>query len=124
MDIERSATGDIAVRDDGSVNLVEGVPETIQRLRCKFQSFKGEWFLNRAEGIPYREIVWDKTIPLSAKVAMFRNVLAQDPAVAAVQQLSLEPDPLVPRQWVVNFTVTTISGQTLSSGDFAPFVIR
>jgi hypothetical protein len=123
VDIERDGSGDILVTEDGSVPLIEGLTETAQRLRCKFLSFRGEWFLDPSEGLPYREIVLDKSVPLTAKVALFRSVLQRDPAIVAVNQLSLTPHPSEARRWVLNFSATTTEGLTLTSTDFTPFVV-
>ena len=96
--------------------------ETIQRLRHKFRLFRGEWFADTSAGVPYREVVWPKTVSRAAKLSMFRQLLSRDPGVAAVLSLSLSVD--AGRVGHLAFSVRHISGKVLSSADFGPLVLQ
>ena len=123
MDVLRDSSFDWAFTASGATALVEGTAETAQRLRAKFTLFRGEWLHAPADGVPYRSIVFPKTVSLAAKIQLFREILMADPDIAQVVSVSLEPNPATPRAWSLRFVATCKGGAVLRSEDFGPFVV-
>lgn len=121
MDFALTATGDLDL-SSGQLRRVTGAAETIQRLRHAVRLFLGEWFLSPQAGVPYREIVWPRTVSIAAKTAMFRKLLTKDPGVASVIAVRLVPDTAA-RTAVLTFTVQDKTGAILRSSDFSPVVV-
>jgi len=122
VDLLRGLDGDLTITDH-TATLVSGAAETAQRLRAKFQLYRGEWFISPAEGTPYREVFWPKDVTHTVKVGVLRRMLLSDPDVATVQTLEFTVDALT-REGTITFEVLTKSGQVLRSADFGPYVIE
>jgi hypothetical protein len=123
VDLLLDADGDLAITNNDLVLVDDLAIETAQRIRIKLQLFRGEWFLNPAAGMPYRELIWPKTVPVQTKLNVIRRTLLGDPAIASLSALSLTVDP-VTRAATVAFTAVLRDGAILRSGDFAPFVLQ
>jgi hypothetical protein len=85
---------DLLLDDDGDIVVVEdlrlssGVAAVAQGIRIRIQSFRGEWFLDLDDGVPYwQDLLGAKFNELRARAA-FRDAITSAPGV--VQLLSLE----------------------------------
>ncbi len=94
----------------GGLELIEGVDETIQRLKSKLRFFKGEWFLDTRIGIPFYQSVFVKAPNPIALQAIFRRVVRDDPAVVTLDSLGLELDP--ERKLEVRFSAVILDEDT------------
>lgn len=103
-------TGDIDLTG-GALSIVSGAEAVTQELYIRFRFFKGEWFLNREEGVPYYEILGEK--PSQATIeALFRKVITTCPGVISLDffAASLNNDT---RLLSVQFRATADNGELI-----------
>lgn len=113
--------GDIYLDERGTMRLTETLSEQVaQELWIRLHLFKGEWFLDPDQGIPYWSILGQK-LPLSVVGQIFRSAILSVPGIASLDSFQLARDPS--RAVQIDFSVTLTDGATLSSSDFAPFII-
>lgn len=96
--------------------------EAAQAIRCRLQFFKGEWFADTREGIPYFDEVLVKAPSIAAIRSLVRRALLSEPLVTAVNYLELVEDKAT-RRLTVKFGARVASGAVLSSDDYPPFVL-
>lgn len=65
-------TGDLAIANNQLV-LIAGADEVTQRVRARLRMIRGEWFLNPAKGVPFRETIWVKGMPLTRIAAAIKR---------------------------------------------------
>jgi hypothetical protein len=80
--------GDYALIN-GKFNFVEGAEHTKNRIAQRFKFFRGEWFADLRQGIPYRRDVLVKNPNLVLVKALFQRVLKTTPGVKAIQRSTL-----------------------------------
>lgn len=103
-------TGDLDL-DGGSLKIVTGAAAVVQRLFIRFRFFKGEWFLNREEGVPYAEILGEK--PTQAVIeALFRKVITTCPGVVSLDFFSAERNNDT-RELRIRFSATVDNGELI-----------
>lgn len=61
-----------------------GPDAVIQRVRCRFKFWLGEWFLDKRLGVPYREYILVKNPNTVLISFIFRRVLLGTPGVSSV----------------------------------------
>ncbi|KKN75994.1 hypothetical protein LCGC14_0375510 [marine sediment metagenome] len=119
--------GDLQL-DAGQIVLLENsekVPSpeaVVQELRQKLHFFKGEWHLDKREGIPYFEEVFKKNPNKNIMRAIFRDVILGINGVETVETLDLVIGS--DRRAQVNFEGTMTDGGRLSSKDFPPLIVE
>lgn len=86
--------GDIELGPDGDFVYAEG-PEYIRiRLAARFQFYRGEYFLDTRQGIPYyRDALGRKSPDLNVLRSTFREVILTTPGVISLKSFSLTFDP-------------------------------
>ncbi len=77
------ATGDIEIPP----RVVRGVEAVRLRLTSRLKFFKGEWFLDKRQGMPYFEAVFVKNPDLSLVQSIFRRALLATPGVLSVARI-------------------------------------
>lgn len=129
MDIKLTRSTDInntVVHDlhltEGSMTMVVDVESIQQHVKCRLLEFKGEWFLNRNEGMPYFQLILQKSTPLAIVREIFRKAIASTPGVRTVTKLDVLVDSNT-RTASLTFDATTDTGQILTVG-FGDFVIE
>ncbi len=85
-------THDLYLDGNGTVELVDGIDETAQRLKTKYRFFLGEWFLDQRLGVPLIRDVFVKNPNIRAVTAMLRQVAQQDPGVETVEEFLVDYD--------------------------------
>ena len=77
-----TTTGDLVI-ENGDIAFVEDGEALLQRIRIKFKTFLGEYFLNRAVGLPYlqrddegRQILGKQTDPVDIGDVFKEKILA------------------------------------------------
>src|SRR5438045_2986215 len=93
-----TATGDLVV--DSDCHWTSGVAGISQGIRIALQMFKGEWFLDLDEGIPYLErsgVPADQALigqkfNQSRAVTMFRETILRAPGVNTITSLAVSFD--------------------------------
>lgn len=121
-DLVNPVVGDLALTDQGT-EVVKTVlaDEVAQRLAVRLQFFKGEWFLDLREGMPYFERVLVKGPIRELTYAVFRQAIQETEGVASVADLQLERGEN--RTLAVTFTAALSDGSVLRSGDYPAFVV-
>lgn len=80
-----------------------------QRLTIKLRTYYGEWFLNRALGIPYREDILVKNPNRTVVEGILKNAILEDPDVVSLVEFSLGYDNLQ-RHLQLEFAAVTTYG--------------
>lgn len=122
VDSENPIVGDLQLVN-GQLVLTATLAEVVaQRLRIRFQFFKGEWFANPDEGFPFFQDVFVKAPDLGRITDLFRDAIMGVNGVASITSLSIL---LVAGTRTLNvvFIAALTDGTTLSSADFKPFTV-
>lgn len=112
-DLYLDASGNLELAVEG-----EGI---LQHMRCRFQFFLGEWFLDRREGIPFFREIFTKNPSLIVVRSIYNQIIAGTPGVAAVTRLDLELDART-RTLEIDFGAVLDSGEPLELD--GPFVVE
>lgn len=115
-DIKLDNTGDI-VFEHGDLAFVEDDDAIRQHLLVRLRFFRGEWFLNVLEGMPYFERVLAKGVPLAAIEVLFRKVIIETPGVTGVTNIALDYEAGT-RHLTLSFGATLETGTTLEFPEF------
>jgi len=115
--------GDLQLTDEGDeVVRTELTDEVAQRLRVRLSFFKGEWFLNLEEGLPYYQSILVHGLKDKVVRAVFGDVIAQTPGVA--QLLSLEWSVVkATRAMSLSFKCKLEDGSTFVSTNYPEFIV-
>jgi hypothetical protein len=109
-----TSTDDIYVSPTGGVRLTADVSEdAAQRLRTKLRRFLGEWFLDVRLGVPYYRDIFLKSPNLPVIRSLFSAQIAGDVAVARLESLTMDFDP-VTRRLDVTFVARLVTGDLVS----------
>lgn len=108
---------------NGQLHFWDGANARYQKCLALLQWFKGEWFLNTEEGIPYFQTIFKKGTEDRVVLSIFRKALLLAPKAVAVPLLSMTRDP-VARSARIDFRVEFDDGTAASSADFRPFIIK
>lgn len=108
MDLKLStATGDVEIVE-GEASLARGIDAIRQHLQIRLQTFRGEWFLDQREGIPFVQDVFKKNPDQAVLNAVFTNVILETPGVLSLNSLSF--DLANDRTLTISFSATTAFG--------------
>lgn len=112
--------GDLLL-DNNSIRLTESTAESAaQDLYHRLQFFRGEWFLDLRQGIPYFRDVFTKGASLRQIESVFRRAINSSPYVVEVVSLSLTLDK-PNRQLELDFDARRADGGVT---EFRRFVIE
>jgi hypothetical protein len=121
VDDENPIEGDLRL-SGGDLVWISGVEEVAQRIRSRLRFFKGEWFLNQREGTPiFQSVLGVRAPSIPYLTTLYRRIIATTPGVREVRSLVITLDSA--RLMTITFEATTDSGETLTSGDFGPFIV-
>jgi len=85
--------GDLELNSQGGITFIDGPALIRQNLSSRFKWFKGEYFLDLRQGIPYFEHVLGKKKPnLNAISSLFRRVILTTPGVLSLPSYSVAFD--------------------------------
>lgn len=85
-----TTTGDLAV-SAGRLSLTVGVPAVCQRLGLRLSLWRGEYVIDRGQGIPYTDILGRKgTEPILE--ATLRRAAGTSPGIDTLQEFSMDVD--------------------------------
>ena len=84
-----------------------------QKVRTKLKMFRGEWYLNINEGIPYREEVFIKNPNLGLIEDIFKITILSIPEISELLSFTLIYDVNF-RKLTINFNAKLINGENLS----------
>lgn len=112
MDILLDESTHDAVFINGQTPVTNGVADALkQRLKIKFLTFKGEWFLNTNYGTPYFQQVFGKGRSKGVIDLLFRGLILEDKDVANI--LEFDSKLSSSRVYSLSFRVKCTSGETI-----------
>ena len=104
-----SGTNDLDFIDNG-LYLNEGRRAVAQRIRIKFGTFKGEWFLNLNHGIPYRQDILIKNPDTTKIASTLRKQILDTPEVTSLSSFTTNFNSNT-RQYELSFEALTSEGE-------------
>lgn len=107
MNLKLDSNNDLCI-DRGAVR-TRGLPYIAQLIKCKLQTIKGEWELNRTIGIPWFDDLLKHDYNLDLIYSWIHKTLLSVDGVTAVDDILLAVDTHE-RKLVVGFVVSTIYG--------------
>lgn len=120
--LAQTSIGDLDI-SSGNLQVESSVAQvTAWKLSNLFAFFKGEWFLDQRQGVPYFQYVFISNPSLAVIGNLFRQVCQSAPGVASVTSLALDYQPRY-RNLTANMVVQTDDGVTLVGGVGQPFVL-
>jgi hypothetical protein len=88
-DPDKRATGLAALGAGGSLVVIEGVEQVRGRLAARTKFFRGEWFLDLRQGVPYYRDALVKNPNLPLIRSLLRRAYLDTPGVLSVPRLDL-----------------------------------
>lgn len=107
-------TGDIDLTE-GDFSLVTEKDAIEQHLRSNLRGFRGEWFLNIEDGIPYYQDVFRKNQSPVVIDAIFKEAILKTTGVIELTEFDIKFDTET-RKLILNFAVTTAEGDISFEG--------
>lgn len=87
-DLKLDEDGDLDV-SSGTPHLTTGAEAAQQEVRIRLGFFLGEWFLDEAVGIPYRQQILIKNPSFPAVRELFRLAILDAPDIASVRSVNI-----------------------------------
>lgn len=108
-DIALDSSGDIDLTE-GKISLVNTVQSlTAQRITIKLRTYKGEWYLDLSQGVPYFQQIFKKSSNSKALAdTILKGVISSDEDVVSLN--SFESSLSSSGNYSCTFNVTTSSG--------------
>ena len=118
-----TSQGDFDI-SSGNLRIVTDPAQALAtKLQARFRMWRGEWYLDTRQGVPYRELVLVKNPDIQAIRTMFRSVLSRTPGVASVDSFTLTYDRNA-RSAAYSFRVLTDTGAVIKGGEGDAFVVE
>lgn len=114
---------DLYLNSHGDLEWVTGEDAIAQHIRIRLRFFKGEWFLNTGEGLPYFQEILQKGTSRARIEALFRKTITGTPGVSGLNAFSMQYDGTT-RALTLTFEAQLDEGGTLESTDYPPFVLE
>ena len=97
--------------------------EVAQRLLTRLSFFKGEWFYDRRQGMPYYQQLLVKAPDSNAVRSIFSQAITGTKGVSSLLSLDIgEPD--ANREVEIRFVCRLTNGEVFKSTDFQAFIVR
>jgi len=119
--VQNPVKHDLYLDEGGNLELATEGEAIVQHMRCRFQFFLGEWFLDRREGIPFFREIFVKNPSLIVVRSIYNQIIADTPGVAAVTELDLDLDART-RTLEIDFAAVLETGEPLEPGE--PFIVE
>lgn len=116
MDIQVDNSGEL-VFANGDLVLLDGTDAIAQNLRIALRMFKGEWFLNVDEGVPYIQNIFIKAPRISVITVLLRKAILSVAGVEEIKTFDVQVDAAA-RSLSVTFDARLADGGTLTFTDF------
>jgi hypothetical protein len=111
IDFKLDADGDLVV----PIQFVSGLEAVAQGIRVRLKLFRGEWFLNLDEGVPYFEDLLGRKFDRARAREIIRTELLKSPGVVEITSLTADFDGqtrALSVDWAVRTEFGDTSGQT------------
>ncbi len=112
-------TGDLDLDETGNLRWISGAEQVRQAIFCRLRFFRGEWFADLREGVPYYQSILVASPNLEIIRGIFRKVILGTPNVLGLASLDLSREE---RTLVVSFVAKSTEGDIVVSPT-EPFVI-
>lgn len=97
-----------------NITLIETIEkETVQRLKIKFYTYLGEWYLNKNVGIPYFQTIFKKGTPKAVVDGIFKTLITNDRNVVSLDKY--ESQITRGYEYVMAFTATVNQGKVVTA---------
>jgi len=106
----------------GDSTIVEGDDATAQELRSRLLLFRGSFFADLREGVPWFQEILRKGYATGRVKQVLRDAILTHPEIVDVPSLTLTVDPAT-RAGTVTFEARTLAGSTIRSEDFGPVLV-
>lgn len=106
-------TGDLDL-EGGDLILGTDVAQAVS-IRLKF--VRGEWFLNRLQGIPYNEQIFIKNPNIDHVAALFRQTIVDTPGIGEITEFTFDFDENT-RIFTLTWAATTDQGEISEVSEF------
>jgi len=123
VDLENPIPGDLRLTGGTFVWLTRLVDQVDQRLRNRFQFFKGEWFLDKRQGTPFYQNILINGPDLKLIRTIFTLLIVTCPGVASLTTLNLTFNGST-RELVLWFEAKLQDGSTFVSSEYPPYILR
>ena len=123
VDANNPVEGDLHLESGRLVWTTDLATEVAQRLRIRLRFFKGEWFLDAREGIPYAGEILVKNPSARTVRTIYSNAIQGTAGVSFVERLDYELNR-AERELVISFVARLEDGSTFRSSDFGPFIVE
>lgn len=90
-DFALTGDGDLEITR-GHLRVVTGTEALAQRLRVRLKLFRGDWFLDVRQGVPYHDFVLRKRSSPAVRREVFRRTIATTRGVREIVSLEVELD--------------------------------
>lgn len=121
-DLENPDEGDLLLRDGQTTLTGTLADEVAQTLHARFEWWRGEWFLDEAQGTPWLDGVLGKESDEQAIRSVFTRIVTSTPGVASCDDLTVTIDAQT-RLADVSFTARLRDGTVLTSTDYGPYLV-
>lgn len=121
IDADNPVIGDMHLTE-GDASIVEGDDATAQEIRSRLLLFRGSYFLDLREGVPWYQEILTKGVAPARVRELLRQAILTHPAIIDVPSLVLSIDRAT-RAAMVTFEARTTTGTTIRSEDFGPVTI-
>ena len=104
----------------GDLALNDGVDAIAQALRIRLLTFKGEWFLDRRIGVPYREQIFSNRLKRTLVDTIWREAILASPGISSIQNFVSDFNPRT-RVYSLVFSAITVKGERIEFNE--PFIL-
>ena len=103
-----TTTGDLVISGN-TFPIIDGADAVAQHLKCRFQLFLGEWFLDTRLGVPYFQEILVKGPSFAAVSEILKKVALETPGVTEVTIFEVDYDG-VTRLFSLHISAMTTDG--------------
>lgn len=106
------SNNDLIIRD-GTFLLVEGAAQTVQAVRSNLLAYKGEWFLDTEDGVPYFEKIFTRPADLANIESIIKATILNTEGVSGIVEFQTSYDR-ESRGLTISVSITDIYDDTLN----------
>lgn len=114
--IQTDECNDIFIDANGNLAIATGNTAVAQGIRQALHFWRGQWFINQTEGVPYLDRVFTQPVTAGFASTVIAGAIRNVDGVISVDSVQASIDPLT-RKLSYNAKVTTNFGEEEISGD-------
>ena len=113
--IQTDECNDIFVDSNGNLAIANGNIAVAQGVKQAVHFWRGQWFINQTEGVPYLERVFVQPVTAGLAASVLADSIRAVSGVTSVDDIQAEIDPFT-RKLTYNARITTQFGEDAISG--------